>query len=299
MDKQREQIKNIIEKLYNISKQPGKEWLLSELMVHFGNDAKITEIYEYCIENVLKNQAAEFYKDFPLRRIVPQLEKDFIRMETFRRQNKFEEFSMAVYQQIENITNELCRNDKLIGIVERLMGHPAYIKNTQNSEGLWTSEPTLKDRTGNYQIAELLFGKSNANEKSKNSLVAHWAMDKVYCVLYFVCYEGKVKSSDYNDFINYQELYDSIYQFRNLNHRNAESSDWKKNIIDRVDANRSIYYFKFAEALLFYIERVTKGLGKLDELYNYAMQETKKEVKISSLKVVGKIDLPKDSKRRF
>jgi hypothetical protein len=298
MDEQREQIKNIIEKLHNISKQPGKEWLLSELMVHFGNDAKITEIYEYCIENVLKNQAAEFYKDFPLRRIVPQLEKDFIRMETFRRQNKFEEFSMAVYQEIENITNELCRNDKLIDIVERLMGHPAYVKNIQNSDGSWTNEPALKDRTGNYQIAELLFGKSNANEKSKNSLLAHWAIDKVYCILYFVCYAGKMKSSDYDDFISYQELYDGIYQFRNLNHRNGKPSDSQKNIIETVNTNKSIYYFKFAEALLFYIEGVAKGLGKLDELHTYAMGEKKMDVKVVP-KVVDKIDLSKIQTKRF
>ena len=86
---------------------------------------------------------------------------------------------------------------------------------------------------------------------------------------------------DYNDFISCKEIYEAIYQFRNLNHRNGKPTDRQKSIIKSVYANTSIYYFKFAEALLFYIERITKGLKKLNELYNYAMQETKKEVKIS------------------
>ncbi len=278
MDKQREQIKNIIEKLHNISKQPGKEWLLSELMVHFGNDAKITEIYEYCIENVLKNQAAEFYKDFPLRRIVPQLEKDFIRMETFRRQNKFEEFSMAVYQQIENITNEIWKDERLYEITTKMMNHPFHIEGKQHGK----------------PIGELIL----IGYKSDKTIDKYGAMDLIYCVLYFLCYEAMSKYNKIYDFYQHKNLFNWIYQFRNLNHRNGKPSDSQKNIIETVNTNKSIYYFKFAEALLFYIEGVAKGLGKLDELHTYAMGEKKMDVKVVP-KVVGKIDLSKFQTKRF
>ena len=74
------------------------------------SDEKIDQIYEYCIEKIIRKQATEFYKDFPLKSITLELIEDFVKMEFFRRKDDFGNFCLALYQQIENITNKLCEN---------------------------------------------------------------------------------------------------------------------------------------------------------------------------------------------
>ena len=44
-------------------------------------DERINQIYEYCIEEIIRKQANEFYKDFPLQSIKDTLIGDFVRME--------------------------------------------------------------------------------------------------------------------------------------------------------------------------------------------------------------------------
>ena len=260
------------------------------------SDGRIDEIYEYCIEKVAKVQAELFYKDFPLKELIPGLMEDFVKMEFFHRKNLFDDFSMAVYQQIERITNAVCSNKKLIYVVSQLMGHPAYVTSTQLSDGTW-STPTISDRnaSSSYSIAKLLFGK-NAMEKSLSDLPAQWAVDKIYCILYYLCYQAELTSHDYNQFNEYKQIYYSIYQFRNLNHRGAGLSDDQKKTIDGIRSQIGIYYFKFMQALFFYVDGVSNGLSKIDELYNYAQGQVKKSV--SPFNVISKIKLSdKDSKR--
>ena len=64
------------------------------------DDERINEIYEYCIEKIIKQQANEFYEDFPLQSIKDILIGDYIRMESFRRKDNFGDFCLSLYQQI-------------------------------------------------------------------------------------------------------------------------------------------------------------------------------------------------------
>lgn len=52
-------------------------------------NGKIDDIYEYCIEKVVKRQAREFYANFPLSIITETLIEDFCRMESFHRKDNF------------------------------------------------------------------------------------------------------------------------------------------------------------------------------------------------------------------
>ena len=61
------------------------------------DDERIEQIYEYCIEKIIRKQAKEFYADFPIKSIVPILEEDFIRMESFRRKDNFGDFCLSLY----------------------------------------------------------------------------------------------------------------------------------------------------------------------------------------------------------
>ena len=92
-------------------------------------------------------------------------------------------------------------------------------------------------------------------------------------------------------------MYNAIYQFRNLNHRGNDTNEYQKAIIDKIRPQQGIYYYKFMQALLFYVEGVVKGLSSLDELYNYAISQSKIEVKMEGPKVLGKIELPEVKKK--
>ena len=76
-------------------------------------DERINQIYEYCIEKIIKQQADEFYADFPLQSIKDILIGDFVRMESFRRKDNFGDFCLSLYQQIECMTNKLCEKKEL------------------------------------------------------------------------------------------------------------------------------------------------------------------------------------------
>ena len=69
------------------------------------DDERLNQIYEYCIEKIIQNQAEEFYKDFPIPTLIPTLVKDYVRMESFRRKDSFGDFCLALYQQIECVTH--------------------------------------------------------------------------------------------------------------------------------------------------------------------------------------------------
>lgn len=274
----KEKILEHINKIEVLARRKENQWLLEELEYRFGCGEKIDSIYEYCIKKVIQEQAKEFYKDFPLKELIPGLESDFVKMESCRRKGSFDEFSMSVYQQIERITNTVCTKPKLSESVSKLMGHPAYVSSTQSKDGTWP-EITFSDRkSSSLTIARVVFWK-NVYEKSQKTLAEQKAVDRINCVLYFLCYQAKLKSQDFLQFKEYKETYNAIYQFRNLNHRAAQLSDGQKLVIDKIRPQQGVYYFKFMQALLFYVEGVTKGLAELDNLYDYAQNQDKKEVK--------------------
>ena len=179
-------------------------------------DERINQIYEYCIEQVIRRQALEFYADFPIASITPQLIADFVNMEFFRRKDDFGNFCIALYQQIENITNKLCENRSLSFITEKMWAYPAYVK-----DGIINDRPESE-----YSIAKLIFpgenkktGHSYYYEKSKVSLQSQYANDKIRIIIYFLGYRAAMKNSDYESYKEITAIMNDIYQCRNMNHR--------------------------------------------------------------------------------
>lgn len=86
------------------------------------DDERINQIYEYCIEKIIRQQAIEFYTDFPLQSVKETLIGDFVRMESFRRKDNFGDFCLSLYQQIECMTNRLCEKKELSDITEKMWG---------------------------------------------------------------------------------------------------------------------------------------------------------------------------------
>lgn len=256
-------------------------------------DERINQIYEYCIEEIIRKQANEFYTDFPLQSIKDTLIGDFIRMESFRRKDNFGDFCLSLYQQIECITNKLCEKKDLSDITEKMWGQPAYLKIEKDKE------PSIYSRSGDYTIASLLFGKTNAFEKSRKSLQAQYAIDKIRTIVYFLGYKAKMKNSDFDSFLEITSLLNDIYQCRNMNHRGNTQNQWEKDTYDKIIPLKSLYYFKFLGVLAQYVEYIKEGWGYIPELKKYSDSIEKQKISAPQPKVLSKIELKDDGRKRF
>lgn len=238
------------------------------------DDERINQVYEYCIEKVIRQQATEFYADFPLDTIKDVLIDDFVRMEFFRRKDNFGDFCLSLYQQIECMTNILCDERKLSDITERMWKCPAYLKKDKKNKEL--SIYNRSDKS-DYTIAKLLFpgenkqsGNSCASEKSTISLQKQNATDKMRIIVYFLGYKAMMKNSDYDSFREVTSLLRDIYQCRNMNHRGNSQSKNVKEIQDRILPLKSLYYFKFLGVLAQYVEYIKEGYAYIPTIIDYA-----------------------------
>lgn len=264
------------------------------------DDERINQIYEYCIEKIIRQQAIEFYADFPLQSVKETLIEDFVRMESFRRKDNFGDFCLSLYQQIECMTNRLCEKRELSDITEKMWGHLAYLKIEKGKE------PSISNRSGEYTIARLLFpgnnkqsGNTNAFEKSRISLQNQYAIDKIRTVVYFLGYKAMMKNSDFDSFVEITSLLNDIYQCRNMNHRGNSQNQWEKETYDRIIPLKSLYYFKFLGVLAQYVEYIKKGWEYIPELKKYSDSIEKQSISAPQLKVLGKIELKDDGRKRF
>ncbi len=267
----------------------------------FITDERISEIYEYCIEKIVRNQAVEFYKDFPLTSIRPILVEDFCRMESFRRKDSFGDFCLSLYQQIECMTNKLCEDSTLSEITSKMWGCHAYVKEEKNVP------IAISNRiSGDFTIANLIFpgqnkktGNLNAIEKSQSTLQSQYASDKMRILVYFLGYKGMMKSSDYESYIEFTTLLSDIYQCRNMNHRGNTQNEWETTVFNRIYPLKSFYYFKFMGGLAQYVDCVKRGMENIPELKKYCDGIEKQRVTAPQPKVLGKIELKDDGKKRF
>lgn len=276
MDKK---LKNAIDKIVRLSRENiefgaelrrrlGGEKPRESLM----DDGRLDQIYEYCIEQRVKRQAKEFYSDFPIKDIIENLEDDFFRMESFRRKDCFGDFCLAVYQQLECIANKLCVNSDLCDIAKHMWGYPAYVA---IGKGI---TPSIENRwEKSFPIAGLVLGKSAA-EKATKSLQSFYALDKLKTIVYFVGYKTLIFGSNIDDYKEYINLLSDIYQCRNTNHRGV-LEEWQRNNLDRVLANKSVYYFKFLGALTQFVEMIKDGWLVLPAMRQYAIGLPERPVK--------------------
>lgn len=234
------------------------------------DDERINQIYEYCIEEVIRQQATEFYADFPLFTIKDDLIEDFVQMEFFRRKDNFGDFCLALYQQIECMTNTILSDERLSDITKSMWELPAYL-NTKECKNPSIFVRSYRSYGSDYTIAKLLFpyenkqsGNSNASEKIAIPLQKQSAKDKMRIIVYFLGYKAMMKSSDYDSFKEVTSLLKDIYQCRNMNHRGNSPSP---EIQDRILPLKSLYYFKFLGVLAQYVEYIKEGYDYLPTIY--------------------------------
>lgn len=242
---------------------PENQWFAKELFKILAPtaDARITDIHEHCIEKVMEQQANEFYKDFVIPDIRPQLVSDFIKMEHWRRRNNIQEFCMALYQQLEAIVNFICNNSAVKQIWKDIRG--AYFSTDFKAKDIRVRWKDDKSKT----IEEGIVYKPENYGKELNEL---YAMDKFKAVLYIFVYNTSVNLNNSNSF-NYDfNTGHSIYEMRNLNHRgNIITEDQSKHITDILNNTTDSMCM-----LLGFFARFVSGINKYypikDDLNDFA-----------------------------
>lgn len=245
-----------------LSKLDGNEWFNDSLIksllplnsaIH--PSPKLDDIYEYCIRKILKDHADKFYSDIKLLNIKDKLIEDFIRMEKFRREDNFEDFCLATFQQLESLVSELIVSTEFLAYFRQNQALPAILK--------YDSTTGTFIRRGNQTIGKLTF-QTGDQTKIDNYLkgpIQNWFFNhKFRAVLYFYYFNKEVKSN--TDF--FDRVYETgifLYQGRNLNHRGAVNSEYQQGVINDLLPNQHKYYFKFLGFLEDVFTTINRNIG--------------------------------------
>jgi hypothetical protein len=212
------------------------------------SNESINKIYEYCIKEIISKQAHKFYEGFKLEEIKPKLIEDFIRMEHFRRDDNFEDFCLAMFQQLEGTINSLVSKEMQNYFIENkhLLTHKVWNKDTKENiqKELW----------------ELVFYpklSSTDLEIKINKPINEWDFSERFKAVLFYYYFKK-RIYNLQDFQSIFFLGNDLYQSRNLNHRGGKTTESQQKIIDKVTSDSHKYYFKF----LGFLEDILSTLNK-------------------------------------
>ena len=293
-DTNREYLKKLLDFLRErILPIPGNQWFAKELykLLAPASDARISDIHEQCIESILTQQANEFYKDFVIADLRPQLIADFIKMEHWRRRNNIYEFSLAMYQQVECIVNYISRNNTLCEVFHTMMDCLCFVD---------AYPPTVDNRNpkSSYTVAQLLF-MHDAPTKSKEILPSLWAYDKFKAINYFVCHQTMLTNYQFDQFVGENRIFGELYALRNRVHRGNDLTEKEFERTKQVESNPSRGFLTLTAFLTWFIDSVNKGYPLSNELVTFSKTDFSSVRKpLIGPKVVGKIDLPKTKSKR-
>ena len=293
-DTNREYLKKLLDFLRErILPIPGNQWFAKELykLLAPASDARISDIHEQCIESILTQQANEFYKDFVIADLRPQLIADFIKMEHWRRRNNIYEFSLAMYQQVECIVNYISRNNTLCEVFHTMMDCLCFVD---------AYPPTVDNRNpkSSYTVAQLLF-MHDAPTKSKEILPSLWAYDKFKAINYFVCHQTMLTNYQFDQFVGENRIFGELYALRNRVHSGNDLTEKEIERTKQVESNPSRGFLTLTAFLTWFIDSVNKGYPLSNELVTFSKTDFSSVRKpLIGPKVVGKIDLPKTKSKR-
>ena len=248
MGQNKERLNKLLDFIDQLAKDKDNAWFVKRLRERYGlnSDGRIDDIYEYCIEQVIHEQAAQFYKSFPISELKVQLIEDYCRMESFRRRDNFGDYCLAAFQQVESITNWFCHRTKFVELYNG--------KKDENS--------TLKDKSNCLILVGKLVVQSDYAKRKNTDLKDLYFNERIRAVLYFV-YFGE-KTTKYAFESKYNEL-NELYQCRNLNHRGGEKNQYQQDIIDQITPNKYQYFLKFNGVLVDFVEHISRFLAKKEE----------------------------------
>ncbi|OYU56716.1 MAG: hypothetical protein CFE25_05680 [Chitinophagaceae bacterium BSSC1] len=256
----RESLNKLLMLINEVSKIPGNEWFKKEIFktesikIPESNNVPINDIYEYCIKKIIKEHAEKFYSDFKIASIKQKLISDFVRMEQYRREDNFEDFCLAAFQQLESIVNYLIDKPNILNLIRDTKSTPAIHK--------FNFETKKYERKGSQTVGGLIFQTSDSNMINSNleKPINEWAFNRKFrSCLYLFYFNTEIKTNT----DKFDELYLiglTLYQGRNLNHRGSTPTQRQKDIIDKLLPNQYKYYFKFLGFLEEFISTININL---------------------------------------
>jgi len=236
-------------------------------------DNRIAEIYEYCIWQMLKEQAESLYNGFPLTDIKEELVSDYVKMERAHRDNNIDDFGIRLYRQIENIVRTLAKDNTLNGVVSSMMDVP-YLVSGYNNPQVQRRQKFTKDTQPVKTIAEfvLISSKRSTKEERKcKALYEQYAADMARLVIYFVCFGGMMQPGImFEQWKQQTEAYSDIYSIRNRVHGGGECSDHDIRRYDAMKSSATQSYFRLMSFLVFLVEGVKSGFPLPKDLVDFA-----------------------------
>jgi hypothetical protein len=259
MSENKQDLVKLLDFIIEISSTPNNNWFRKELVNKLvpltasksGNNPEISEIHEYCIKKILQDQAKMFYKDFNLPSINDELCNDYVRMEQYRREDNFEEFCMAMFQQIELIVNTLSNN-----YIEN------YTRENWNTYLLSWIDKNDGSRKGKL-LWQFIFNYKLSQEdlvKKINKPIIEWDFNEKYKSVLVYNYFNKVLSN-YKEFDLISNGIYELYQVRNLNHRGGKKTPKQIEVTSKIKESKSKYYFKFLGLFEDFVTRVNMTIN--------------------------------------
>lgn len=212
---------------------------------------KIEQIYELCVEEILRQQAENYYEPFNFFSEKAKLVDDYVNMEHARRRNKFDYYSLCLYEQIERIINAILSIPDFKTCIIR------------KDNKLW-NEFGCKIKEKQLTIGNVIWGEdknekekylSSGKKRAENDNLS--ARDKIHIIIFFLKYfvnEGLSYKKEYDVLC---KSYEDIYICRNTIHRGSQQSEKDKDRLIEIHEKEASYYFEFNWLLTQFI-RMTK-----------------------------------------
>lgn len=242
-------------------------------------------LHELTVEDGLKNQAEEFYKNFP-QNIKDELAESFIEMEHQRRRDNYFEFCFSIYKQVECVVNYLINlnNGELFQNLLNIRNQKVFSSNEHYYD-------TVKRAITNRTNRQYLYG-----FKVQNKILAYWnaktqkyytdsdydteyvtSVNQIYInkrdfivkfrvVLYMVFFSKQVEKELFESI---EELFYEIQQIRNVGHggkisgilekqSNNQSLDKQEGILMNSFYNRYNNYLRYQGFLADFMKKCQK-----------------------------------------
>lgn len=285
MGQNKEELRRLLAFIDTLVKQPGNDEFAAGLraLLYSGSNTydseKLDQIYEYCIERNLRKQAQGYYESFPIKELIPELVNSYVLMESFKRKDDFLNFCAELFKQIEGITNHICDIKEYGEIFTKLYNCPALIQYESGSP-IKINSPRKND---SETIGKLLFDGFDKNkegtEKCNIELKKQYTQDKIKIALYYAGYASCMYSP--TEFTKITFEISKLFLVRcEADHAGNVRSDKQERIYQEVINNVGKYYVDFLSLLNVFVEKISNGYMKKEELYNFACTYATTESKI-------------------
>ena len=274
MGQNKEELKRLLAFIDSLVKQPGNDDFVAGLraLLRVSSDPiekeRLEQIYEYCIERNLRQQAEGYYASFPIKELVPELVDTYVLMESFKRKNDFLNFGAQLFKQIEGIANHICKIKEYKEIFTEMYNFPSLVEYKKGTSPKISSPRNIESD----HIGKLIFGDyektPDGKDKSKIEPKNQYIQDRIKIALYFAGYASCMYYSTEFNKIAFEVS--KLYLVRcEADHSGNARTPAQEKIFQDVINNVGKYYVDFICLLNQFVEKITNGFQQKDALYEF------------------------------